>query len=163
MRGSIPTLPQYAFMAWCSVKEQRQLYIYLTLCCRKWEKPLKVTGNRTSTGFSVVTFWMVNKIWQRSWLILFLCHFCMFAVWRDDNLRIKCESCISVKYWYGDVLTSPVCLSDRSLTARIWTSQRRSKEQSSLVVYWNNFLYISSNCLGKKCSFVAFNLIWFLS
>jgi hypothetical protein len=32
MRGAIPPLPQYAFMAWCSVKEkaQGQLYFYLS-------------------------------------------------------------------------------------------------------------------------------------
>jgi hypothetical protein len=29
--GAIPPLPQYAFMAWCSVKAQGQLYLYLTL------------------------------------------------------------------------------------------------------------------------------------
>jgi len=31
MRGSIPPLPQYNYMAWCSVKKkaQGQLYIYL--------------------------------------------------------------------------------------------------------------------------------------
>jgi hypothetical protein len=29
MSGAIPSLPQYAFMAWCSVKAQGQLYIYL--------------------------------------------------------------------------------------------------------------------------------------
>jgi hypothetical protein len=27
MSGAIPTLPQYAFMAWCSVKAQGQLYL----------------------------------------------------------------------------------------------------------------------------------------
>jgi len=27
MRGAIPPLPQYAFMAWCSVKAQGQLYL----------------------------------------------------------------------------------------------------------------------------------------
>jgi hypothetical protein len=31
MSGAIPQLPQYASMAWCSVKEQGQLYLYLTL------------------------------------------------------------------------------------------------------------------------------------
>jgi hypothetical protein len=31
MRGAIPPLPQYAFMAWCSVKAQGQLYLYLLL------------------------------------------------------------------------------------------------------------------------------------
>jgi hypothetical protein len=30
MSGAIPPLPQYAFMAWCSVKKaQGQLYLYL--------------------------------------------------------------------------------------------------------------------------------------
>jgi hypothetical protein len=28
MRGAIPPLPQNAFMAWCSVRTQGQLYIY---------------------------------------------------------------------------------------------------------------------------------------
>jgi hypothetical protein len=31
MCGAIPSLPQYAFMAWYSVKAQGQLYIYLYL------------------------------------------------------------------------------------------------------------------------------------
>jgi hypothetical protein len=29
MRGSVPHFPQYIFMAWCSVKAQGQLYLYL--------------------------------------------------------------------------------------------------------------------------------------
>jgi len=29
MRGAAPPLPPYAFMAWCSVKAQGQLYLYL--------------------------------------------------------------------------------------------------------------------------------------
>jgi hypothetical protein len=29
MSGAVPPLPQYAFMAWCPVKAQGQLYIYL--------------------------------------------------------------------------------------------------------------------------------------
>jgi hypothetical protein len=29
MRGAIPPLPQYVFMAWCSVKAQGQLYLTL--------------------------------------------------------------------------------------------------------------------------------------
>jgi hypothetical protein len=29
MSGAIPPFPQYAFMAWCSVKAQEQLYLYL--------------------------------------------------------------------------------------------------------------------------------------
>jgi hypothetical protein len=31
MSGAIPPLPQYAFMAWCSVKAQGQLYLSLSL------------------------------------------------------------------------------------------------------------------------------------
>jgi hypothetical protein len=32
MRGDIPPLPHYTFMAWCSVKKaQRQLYLYLRM------------------------------------------------------------------------------------------------------------------------------------
>jgi hypothetical protein len=31
MRGDIPSLPQYTFMAWCSVKAQGKLYLYLYL------------------------------------------------------------------------------------------------------------------------------------
>jgi hypothetical protein len=35
MRGAIPPL-QYAFMAWCSVEAQEQLYLYLYLLCTGW-------------------------------------------------------------------------------------------------------------------------------
>jgi hypothetical protein len=31
MRGAIPPLPQYTFMALCSVKAQGQLYFYLNV------------------------------------------------------------------------------------------------------------------------------------
>jgi len=31
MRGAIPQLPQYTFMAWCLVKAQGYLYLYLYL------------------------------------------------------------------------------------------------------------------------------------
>jgi hypothetical protein len=33
MRGAIPPLPQYAFMAWCLVKAQGQLYILKEVYC----------------------------------------------------------------------------------------------------------------------------------
>jgi hypothetical protein len=32
MKGAMPPIPQYAFMAWCSVKAQGQLYLYLSFC-----------------------------------------------------------------------------------------------------------------------------------
>jgi hypothetical protein len=28
MSGTVPSLPQYAFMVWCSVKEEGKLYLY---------------------------------------------------------------------------------------------------------------------------------------
>jgi len=34
MRGAIPPLPQYAFMTWCSVEAQGQLY-FLPLSLRQ--------------------------------------------------------------------------------------------------------------------------------
>jgi hypothetical protein len=33
MSGAISPLPQHAFMVWCSVKAQGQLYLYLYLTC----------------------------------------------------------------------------------------------------------------------------------
>jgi hypothetical protein len=43
MSGAIPPLPQYTFMAWCSVKAQGQLYLYL-YCFQ--EPRLRVFENR---------------------------------------------------------------------------------------------------------------------
>jgi len=36
MCGAIPSHPQYAFTAWCSLKAQGQLYLTLPLRGRKW-------------------------------------------------------------------------------------------------------------------------------
>jgi hypothetical protein len=47
MSGAIPTLHQYAFMAWCSVKVQGQLYL-LPLPRERWIGEVG-TGN---TGYS---------------------------------------------------------------------------------------------------------------
>jgi hypothetical protein len=38
VRGGIPPLPQHAFMAWCLVKAQGQLYLYLLSIFRVWER-----------------------------------------------------------------------------------------------------------------------------
>jgi hypothetical protein len=40
MSGPIPPLPQYAFMAWCSVKAQGQIYLYLYEC-ETWSLTLR--------------------------------------------------------------------------------------------------------------------------
>jgi hypothetical protein len=49
MSGAIPPLPQYAFMAWCSVKAQGQLYLYLYLYYHKRYQYMK-SGNAESTN-----------------------------------------------------------------------------------------------------------------
>jgi hypothetical protein len=88
MRGTIPPLPQYVFMAWCSVKAQGHLYPYLLtlhfivgmkgwLCTVKykglWWKgerqiwwckiPTHVSVNRRITKFFSVDVWR-NCIWH---------------------------------------------------------------------------------------------------
>jgi len=45
MRGTIAPLHQYVFMAWCSVKTQGQLYIYLYLHSFKYSQYQKVSKN----------------------------------------------------------------------------------------------------------------------
>jgi len=51
MRGALPPLPQPAFMAWCSVKAQGQLYLFLyrtrSFCNTK-------VGSVSSTGNSLL-------------------------------------------------------------------------------------------------------------
>jgi hypothetical protein len=46
MSGAIPPLPQYAFMAWCSVKKEAQgqlyLYLYLLYCFNCKPREMKV-------------------------------------------------------------------------------------------------------------------------
>jgi hypothetical protein len=49
MRGGIPPLPQYAFVAWCSVKKsQVQLYIYLYLLLSEGGKKRRFTAFENS-------------------------------------------------------------------------------------------------------------------
>jgi len=37
MRGAVPPLLQYAIMAWCSVKAEGQIYLYLCKYCKSFE------------------------------------------------------------------------------------------------------------------------------
>jgi uncharacterized protein (DUF2141 family) len=41
MRGAIPLLSQYAFMAWCLAKAQGQLYVLLYILERRWKEDNK--------------------------------------------------------------------------------------------------------------------------
>jgi len=58
MSGAIPTLPQYAFMAWCSFKAQIQLYAFLnsTLDGGKWSDscPVRFIPGERAPG----TYWI---------------------------------------------------------------------------------------------------------
>jgi hypothetical protein len=51
MSGAVPPLPQYAFMSWCSVKAQGQLYLYQKEDVTMWVKAqrgkVQTSGNGT--------------------------------------------------------------------------------------------------------------------
>jgi hypothetical protein len=49
MCGAIPPLLQYAFMAWCSVKAQGQLYLYITIGCGISDKMQNIQINAVTT------------------------------------------------------------------------------------------------------------------
>jgi hypothetical protein len=50
MSGSIPPLPQYAFTAWCSVKAQGQLYLYISHISDSW---ISLADDSFWTGFII--------------------------------------------------------------------------------------------------------------
>jgi len=49
MRGAIPPLQQYVFMAWCSAKAQRQLYLYLKSYCKHLKNRILTRNNISYT------------------------------------------------------------------------------------------------------------------
>jgi hypothetical protein len=61
MSGAIPPLPQYAFIAWCSVEAQGQLYLYGKIKEDKmgWECS---TYGKTSNAF-IILVGSVNGKW----------------------------------------------------------------------------------------------------
>jgi hypothetical protein len=87
MRGDIPPLPQYALMAWCSVKAQGQLYLYLQLCeTYIYYLDAGVQGTSLSTaltiswsnnGFKVECFWVVTPCSVTVGYRLFRCPSCL--------------------------------------------------------------------------------------
>jgi hypothetical protein len=56
MRGAIPPLAQYAFMAWCSVKDkaQGQLYLYFTLGVFKSFRTESIKKSTTTTTTIII-------------------------------------------------------------------------------------------------------------
>jgi hypothetical protein len=62
MSGAILPLPQYAFMAWCSVKAQGQLYLYIfdgsTVGFRKCKMSV---AKGESLFFILIDLWVYAK------------------------------------------------------------------------------------------------------
>jgi nuclear pore complex protein Nup62 len=63
MRGTIPPLPQYDSMAWCSVKAQGQLYLHVLL---SFKMPLHFTDKDTYSLLSLC--WGIPNIYK--WFII---------------------------------------------------------------------------------------------
>jgi hypothetical protein len=78
MREAIPPLPQYAFMAWCLVKAQGQLYLCFTFillycaCKRNWSSLLS-TSRVPPNGYVATDAHQVQMLFRTEW---------------DDELRI---------------------------------------------------------------------------
>jgi hypothetical protein len=73
MHGAIPQLPQYAFMAWCSVKKKKaqgQLYLYLLVlrhrdnlsCHRSIRCILYFAFKKTVCDFSMILVLFINFV-----------------------------------------------------------------------------------------------------
>jgi hypothetical protein len=70
MSGDKPTLPQYAFMAWCAVKAQGQLYLYLL-----WPTSYnQETGRKETVTLQVV---IVDKVFQVKVRALIIARYCV--------------------------------------------------------------------------------------
>jgi len=51
MGGAVPTLPQYAFTAWCSLKTQEQLYLYIYVLIGLFSWTCLIQGECYTTRF----------------------------------------------------------------------------------------------------------------
>jgi hypothetical protein len=61
MSGAIPPFPQYAFMAWCSVKVQGQLYILLDGGEWSTSRPGRFTPGKRNPGIRCIGGWVGPK------------------------------------------------------------------------------------------------------
>jgi hypothetical protein len=61
MSVAIPPLPQYAFIAWCSVKAQGQLYL-LPLSKNESKEPNFTIANFISNG--AIYYFRIKKTWR---------------------------------------------------------------------------------------------------
>jgi hypothetical protein len=74
MSGAMPPLPQYAFMAWCLVEAQGQLYLYLQypeifvplgqtlFLVTAMSRSEPNQGERMGCSISVIDFWARNYL-----------------------------------------------------------------------------------------------------
>jgi hypothetical protein len=82
MRGSIPSLLQYAFMAWCSVIAQGQLYLYCTLIVISFSycPVIAFVGNWEIINNTI--FFCPEKLVIAALLLMYLPH------WFNDNISV---------------------------------------------------------------------------
>jgi hypothetical protein len=71
MNGAVPPLPHYAFMAWCSVKAQGQLYLYVEFTFFYIIQVLWCRGLQHST-YQMSVYLVFEFRYPFSWLCLHL-------------------------------------------------------------------------------------------
>jgi hypothetical protein len=119
MRGAIPPLPQYVFMAWCLVKAQGQLYLYL----RHW-------GDKVLAHMFMNTLCLIKET-----ALLFTSHFCpvsfpYLTVYKVENV----EQC--PKYCSG-IRTRATVRGFYSFQATSWWSFACRSAPSFIILCWN--------------------------
>jgi hypothetical protein len=65
MRGAIPPLPQYAFMAWCLVKHMDNFTFYVILFIKNYTEVFYAVYEGMSHPFSVRRFLTGLRRWEK--------------------------------------------------------------------------------------------------
>jgi hypothetical protein len=103
MSGAIHPLPQYAFMAWCSVKTQGQLYLYLT----SWVYDRTTADSSSLNNYARLNTWKSKMYTGKDLILVFFAkrsgQWCSFVCrsWRNSHgmvqegqSRIKLVHCL---------------------------------------------------------------------
>jgi hypothetical protein len=86
MSGAIPSLPQYAFMAWCLVKHRDNFTFTLPYLCYSWI--LNNLGH------------FLSRWWWKSWISGFL--LCV-VLWLDDSVQNCAASILKMEAaWHAE-------------------------------------------------------------
>jgi hypothetical protein len=129
MRGAIPPLPQYAFMAWCSVKAQGQLFTFTcikhSIFCTSLEEMLSSLASLTDCNF-----YPVIRLKFVSWLLLEVkSHgdiLGSYGAWRRTATQIQSECALSHLSWMEEVfhLVQAICFLLTQEKVSVLCSQR---------------------------------------